>query len=46
MPRLISVIHPQNTHSQRVAEKLGMKVGRLVDNPVLGTPVEVWEVEL
>ena len=46
LPRLISIIHPENARSQRVAEKLGMKVGRLVDNPVLGVPVEVWELEL
>jgi RimJ/RimL family protein N-acetyltransferase len=44
--RLISIIHPENVRSQRVAEKLGMSMGRLVDNPVLGIPVEVWEVEL
>ena len=44
--RLISVIHPENVRSQRVAEKLGMAVGRRVHNPVLGIPVEVWELEL
>jgi RimJ/RimL family protein N-acetyltransferase len=44
--RLISIIHPENVRSQRVAEKLGMAVGRLVHNPVLGIPVEVWELEV
>jgi RimJ/RimL family protein N-acetyltransferase len=44
--RLISIIHPENVRSRRVAQKLGMGVGRLVHNPVLGIPVEVWEVEL
>jgi len=46
MRRLLSIIHPENERSRRVAEKLGMAVGRRVHNPVLGIPVEVWELEL
>lgn len=43
LPSLISVIHPENVRSQRVATKLGMHVGAHVHNPVLGRPVEIWE---
>lgn len=39
---LISIIHPENGRSRRVAEKLGMAVETLVPNPVLGRAVEVW----
>lgn len=46
LARLISIIHPENVRSQRVAAKLGMSLGRHVHNPVLGIPVEVWELEL
>ena len=37
---LISLIDPENTRSQRVAEKLGAVPGDLVE--VLGTPAIVW----
>lgn len=43
LPSLISIIHPQNVRSQRVATKLGMTVGTQVHNPVLGRAVDVWE---
>lgn len=46
LPRVISIIHPENRRSQRVAEKLGMRIRRRVHNPVLGLPVEVWELAL
>ena len=42
--QVVSVIHPENERSQRVAAKLGMTRRRSVDNPVLGIPVEVWGV--
>ncbi len=44
LPELISIIHPDNDRSQRVAVKLGMtRDGRAV-NPVLGRPVDVWRL--
>jgi RimJ/RimL family protein N-acetyltransferase len=46
LSRVISIIHPENRRSQRVAEKLGMHVARRVHNPVLGMAVEVWELPL
>jgi RimJ/RimL family protein N-acetyltransferase len=39
---LISIIHPENHRSQRVASKLGMSVSTHVFNEVLGIPVEIW----
>ncbi|WP_320671208.1 GNAT family N-acetyltransferase [Patulibacter defluvii] len=39
---LISIIHPENRGSQRVAEKLGMTVERQVHNPVIDRLVDVW----
>jgi RimJ/RimL family protein N-acetyltransferase len=44
LPEVISIIHPGNVRSQRVAGKLGMTVGRQVVNPVLGIPVDVWHL--
>jgi RimJ/RimL family protein N-acetyltransferase len=41
---LISIIHPDNERSRRVAAKLGMAVSELVDNPVIGREVEVWRI--
>lgn len=41
-PEVISVIHPANTRSQRVAAKLGLAPARQVVNPVLGIKVDVW----
>ena len=43
LPSLISIIHPENARSQRVATKLGMTIGAQVHNPVLGRAVDVWE---
>jgi RimJ/RimL family protein N-acetyltransferase len=42
LPELISIIHPRNTRSRRVATKLGMAVERQVDNPLRGERVDVW----
>lgn len=42
LPELISIIHPGNARSQRVATKLGMTIERHVDNPVRGERVQVW----
>ena len=44
LPELISVIHPDNARSQRVAAKLGMTPARQIDNPVLGLKVDVWHL--
>ena len=44
LPDLISVIHPGNARSQRVAVKLGMTPIRQIDNPVLGLKVDVWRL--
>lgn len=43
-PEVISVIHPGNTRSQRVAVKLGMTRNRQIRNPVLGIDVDVWHL--
>jgi RimJ/RimL family protein N-acetyltransferase len=40
---LISIIHPDNGRSQRVAAKLGMTLERLVYNPGIGREAEVWK---
>jgi RimJ/RimL family protein N-acetyltransferase len=42
LPELISIIHPDNVRSQRVATKLGMAIERQVENPVRGDRVQVW----
>jgi RimJ/RimL family protein N-acetyltransferase len=42
LPELISIIHPQNVRSQRVATKLGLTRQRQIDNPVLGIATDVW----
>lgn len=39
---LISIIHPENERSKRVAEKLGMTIERRVFNPVHDLHVDVW----
>jgi RimJ/RimL family protein N-acetyltransferase len=44
LPEVISVIHPGNTRSQRVAVKLGLTRARPVRNPVLGIDVDVWQL--
>jgi RimJ/RimL family protein N-acetyltransferase len=42
LAELISIIHPENRRSQRVASKLGMSVSTHVFNEVLGIGVEIW----
>ncbi len=42
LPEVISIIHPGNQRSQRVANKLGLSRQREIQNPVLGIPVDVW----
>ncbi len=44
LSELISIIHPENRRSQRLATKLGMTVERQIDNPVLDRQVDVWQV--
>jgi len=41
---LISVVHPDNERSRRVAGKLGGRVARHVHNPFADREVEVWTV--
>jgi RimJ/RimL family protein N-acetyltransferase len=41
LPALISIIHPDNVPSRRVATKLGMTIGRRIEHPALGQ-LEVW----
>lgn len=38
----VSIIHPDNLRSQRVATKLGMSVERQIFNPVLRIDTDVW----
>jgi RimJ/RimL family protein N-acetyltransferase len=44
LEELISIIHPDNERSRRVAAKLGMSVAELADNPVIARQVEVWRI--
>lgn len=44
LPEVISIIHPENVRSQRVATKLGMVPARQVHNPMLGMLVDVWSL--
>jgi RimJ/RimL family protein N-acetyltransferase len=44
LPELISIIHPGNRRSQRVATKLGMTVARQVHVPALDMDVDVWHL--
>jgi RimJ/RimL family protein N-acetyltransferase len=44
LPELISIIHPENTRSQRVATKLGMALSQQVHNPVISRDVDVWQL--
>jgi RimJ/RimL family protein N-acetyltransferase len=41
---LISIIHPGNVRSQRLATKLGMTRERQVFNPILKRPADVWQL--
>jgi RimJ/RimL family protein N-acetyltransferase len=40
---ILSIIHPENVRSQRVAVKLGLRRERRIENPVLGIEVDVWQ---
>lgn len=42
VPEIVSIIHPDNERSQRVAAKLGMRLRQRIQNPVIGTEVDVW----
>ncbi len=42
LPAVISIIHPENRRSQRVAEKLGLEREGEVAHPGLGLAVEIW----
>jgi len=42
LTQVVSIIHPDNARSQRVATKLGMSRTRQIDNPLLGRTVDVW----
>jgi RimJ/RimL family protein N-acetyltransferase len=42
LPELISIIHPLNERSQRVARKLAMSRQRQIENPILGITTDVW----
>jgi RimJ/RimL family protein N-acetyltransferase len=44
LPELISVIHPDNERSWRLARRLGMEREGSVDNPILGRQVDVWRL--
>jgi RimJ/RimL family protein N-acetyltransferase len=44
LPELISIIHPDNQRSQRVAIKLGMQRTRSIENGLLGREVDVWQL--
>jgi len=42
LAQTISIIHPENERSQRVATKQGMTIEGQVHNPVLDRAVDVW----
>ena len=44
LPELISIIHPANVRSQRVAAKAGMTIERQVFNEFLDRDVDVWQM--
>jgi RimJ/RimL family protein N-acetyltransferase len=44
LPEVISIIHPDNGRSRRVAEKLGMAVCERVVHPVIGDELDVWQL--
>ncbi len=43
LSEIISIIHPENARSRRVAVKLGMRQVREIDNPVIGRRVDIWQ---
>jgi RimJ/RimL family protein N-acetyltransferase len=44
LPELISIVHPDNARSQRVAAKLGMTIVQRVHSPALSRDVDVWQL--
>jgi RimJ/RimL family protein N-acetyltransferase len=44
LEKLMSIIHPGNVRSHRVAAKIGMHRAREIENPVLGINAEIWEM--
>jgi RimJ/RimL family protein N-acetyltransferase len=44
LAEVISVIHPGNVRSHRVATKLGMRRWQMIENPILGIEVDVWRL--
>lgn len=44
LEELISIIHPENAASQRVATKMGMTIEGQLHNPVLDRDVDIWQV--
>jgi RimJ/RimL family protein N-acetyltransferase len=44
LAELISIIHPDNGRSRRVAEKLGMEIEGQVHYPLLGGDIDVWRL--
>ena len=44
LPELISIIHPENRRSQRLATKLGMSMEGRVHNPILDRSVDIWQL--
>jgi RimJ/RimL family protein N-acetyltransferase len=44
LPELISIIHPDNDRSQRVAAKLGLTIEHQIFNPVIGREVDIWQL--
>jgi RimJ/RimL family protein N-acetyltransferase len=45
LPELISIIHPNNDRSRRVAIKLGMASQQQIENPIIGIEVDVWHLD-
>jgi RimJ/RimL family protein N-acetyltransferase len=44
LPEFISIIHPMNERSRRVAIKLGMARQQQIENPMIGVKVDVWHL--
>ena len=44
LARIISIIHPDNVRSERVAFKLGFHRDGSIHNPVLGRSVNLWSI--
>jgi RimJ/RimL family protein N-acetyltransferase len=44
LPELISIIHPENARSLRLASRLGMVAEGQVHNPIIARDVDVWRL--